>query len=121
MTTLPPALIGKIFYPQMFCCVNDFIEDRQLLPHWQMDLEDSVEISDLVSKINANPQHLDALLNEADQHGHRDILEGMWMERIHHVHNSCMTNSQIVSLASSGCLSYFYFHPHDYVQRSEAK
>lgn len=45
-----------------------------------MDLEDSVEISDLVSKVNANPQHLDALLNEADQHGDRDILEGMWME-----------------------------------------
>ena len=45
-----------------------------------MDLEGSVEISDLVSKINANPQHLDALLNEADQHGHRDILEGMWTE-----------------------------------------
>ena len=44
-----------------------------------MDLEDSVEIGDLVSKINANP-HLDALLNEADKHGHRDVLEAMWVE-----------------------------------------
>ena len=61
-----------------------------------MDLEDSVEISDLVSKISANPQHLDALLNEADQHGHRDILEGMWMEdtsRAQFLHDQ-LTNSK---------------------------
>ena len=45
-----------------------------------MDLEDSVEIGDLVSKVNANLQHLDALLKEADKHGHRDVLEAMWME-----------------------------------------
>ena len=45
-----------------------------------MDLEDSVEIGDLVSKINANPQHLDALFNEADQHGHRNVLEAIWVE-----------------------------------------
>ena len=59
----------------------------------QMDLEDSVEIGDLVSKINFNPQHLDALFNEADKHGHRDVLEAIWVEDTsHHVHNSCKTN-----------------------------
>ena len=45
-----------------------------------MDLEDSVEIGYLVSKIYANPQHLDALFNVADQHGHRDVLEAMWVD-----------------------------------------
>ena len=45
-----------------------------------MDLEDSVEIGDLVSKINSNPQHLDALFNEADKHGNRDVLEAIWVE-----------------------------------------
>ena len=45
-----------------------------------MDLEDSVEIDDLVSKINSNPQHLDAVFNEADKHGHRDVLEAIWVE-----------------------------------------
>ena len=41
-----------------------------------MDLEDSIEIGDLVSKINANPHHV----NEADGLGHRDVLEAIWME-----------------------------------------
>ena len=45
-----------------------------------MDLEDSIEIGDLVSKLDADPQHLDALLTEADKHGHRDVLEAMWVE-----------------------------------------
>lgn len=45
-----------------------------------MDLEDSVEIGDLVSKINSNPQHLDAVFNEADKYGHRDVLEAIWVK-----------------------------------------
>ena len=44
-----------------------------------MDLEDSVEIGDLVSKINSNPQHLDAVFNEADKHAWSQRCLGSYM------------------------------------------
>ena len=38
------------------------------------------------------------------------------------MHNSCMTNSQIVSLASSGCLTYFIsIHPIVYRDRRQSE
>lgn len=61
-----------------------------------MDLEDSVEIGDLVTKINSNPQHLDALLNEADKRGYKDVLEAVWMEDTSRAQFLCdqLTNSK---------------------------
>lgn len=48
-----------------------------------MDLENSVEISDLVTQVNNNPQHLDDLLKEADKRGHKDVLKAMWEDETH--------------------------------------
>ena len=72
-----------------------------------MDLEDSVEIGDLVSKTNSNPHHLDALFNEADKHGHRDVLEAIWVEDASHAQflQDQLTNSMfsVVEACDTKC------------------
>ena len=47
----------------------------------ELDKEESIDLSNVVTHINSHPttrEHLETLFSEADDKGHREIIQSLW-------------------------------------------